>query len=97
LADIFVSYASEDRSRIQHLVGELESAGFSVWWDQDLRGGSRFSKNIETELTSATVVIVAWSENAVTSRWVADEADLALDDNCRQLSFWTGKVATRIV
>lgn len=78
LADIFVSYASEDRARIQQLVTEIEGAGFSVWWDREIRGGSRFSAEIEKELKQARVVLVAWSPAAITSRWVADEADLGL-------------------
>jgi adenylate cyclase len=79
LADIFVSYANEDRARIEPLVSELETAGYSVWWDRHLKGGTQFSAEIESELKSADVVLVAWSPNAVKSRWVADEADLALE------------------
>ena len=79
MADIFVSYASEDRSRIEPLVAELEDAGYSVWWDQELKGGTRFSKRIEQELISANVVLVGWSSQSVESRWVADEAELAME------------------
>jgi TolB-like protein len=79
LADIFISYANEDRTRIEPLVRELETAGYSVWWDRHLKGGARFSAEIESEVKSAEVVLVAWSPNAVKSRWVADEADLALE------------------
>ena len=79
LADIFVSYSSEDRARIERLVGHLEAAGYSVWWDRDLKGGTLFSERIESELTQASVVLLAWSANAIKSRWVADEADLALE------------------
>lgn len=79
MADIFVSYASEDRARIEPLVAELEGAGYSVWWDRQLKGGTRFSSEIETEVRHARVVLVAWSPNAIKSRWVADEADLALE------------------
>jgi adenylate cyclase len=81
LANIFVSYASEDRTRIEPLVAALEAAGYSVWWDGHLRGGSMFSKEIETELKAAHAVVVVWTEPAVNSRWVADEAELALRSN----------------
>ena len=77
MADIFVSYSSEDRARIEPLVGQLESQGFSVWWDSHLRGGSMFSKEIEAELQGAKAVVVAWTEPSIDSRWVADEAELA--------------------
>lgn len=79
LADIFVSYASQDRAQIEPLIGQLEGAGYSVWWDQELKGGSRFSERIEQELVEASVVVVVWSPHAARSRWVADEADLALE------------------
>jgi adenylate cyclase len=79
LADIFLSYASEDRAQIEPLVAQIEGAGYSVWWDQELKGGTRFSRRIELELTAAEVVIVAWSPHAIDSRWVVDEAELALE------------------
>ena len=53
MADIFISYASQDQARIRPLVAALEGAGYSVWWDHDLVGGSRFSKEIEAELVAA--------------------------------------------
>ncbi len=77
LADIFISYASEDRTRIKPLIEQLETAGYSVWWDRDMKGGMQFSKRIEHEVTEAKVVLVAWSPAAIESRWVADEAELA--------------------
>lgn len=78
LADIFVSYASSDRSKVEPFVAHLEAAGFSVWWDRQLQGGSMFSREIEAEVKQARVVLVVWSPDALESRWVADEAELAL-------------------
>ncbi len=78
MADIFISYASTDRDQIAPLVTHLESAGFSVWWDRRIQGGAVFSKEIETEVKNARVVLVIWSSDALNSRWVADEAELAL-------------------
>ena len=34
MADVFISYASEDRERVKPIVGSIEDAGFSVWWDR---------------------------------------------------------------
>ncbi len=75
---MFLSYASEDRDQIRDLVAFLEDAGLSVWWDNRLLGGSMFSTEIENELTQSEAVIVVWSRHSATSRWVADEAELAL-------------------
>jgi hypothetical protein len=74
LADIFVSYASQDRSLVAPLVERLEAEGYSVWWDRRIEAGAEFSKNIEFELDNSKVVIVAWSVSANDSSWVKDEA-----------------------
>ena len=79
MADIFVSYSSDDRVRVQGLIEQLQSAGFSTWWaDTELRGGTLFSKEIEAELEKAGVVVAVWTSSSLESRWVADEAELAL-------------------
>lgn|GEM_PF-1280831 len=77
MADIFISYARDDRDKLQHLASALESHGYSVWWDRNISGGAEFSQTIEAELMSASIVIVAWSTSSVTSHWVRDEADYA--------------------
>lgn len=74
MADIFISYASEDRERIGPLAAVLEQAGYCVWWDQKLRGGAVYADEIEKELHRSKAVIVAWSEQSVASTWVKDEA-----------------------
>ncbi|TNE58166.1 MAG: TIR domain-containing protein [Alphaproteobacteria bacterium] len=78
MADIFVSYSSHDHAEVKPLVEILEQKGYSVWWDNDLRGGSRFSEEIERELEQAKAVIVVWTKESRKSRWVTDEADCAL-------------------
>ncbi len=77
MADIFLSYAREDRASLEALAGTLEAQGFSVWWDRNISGGAEFSQLIEAELTAAAVVMVAWSASSVTSHWVRDEAEFA--------------------
>lgn len=79
MSDIFVSYAREDRERVASLVAELESAGFSLWWDSDISPGHSFSARIEEELDAASAVIVAWSKHSVGSNWVQAEATEGLD------------------
>lgn len=79
MADIFISYASNDLGRVHPLAEALSAEGFSVWWDKDLKGGARFSKVIEQEINNASSVIVVWSEASIESQWVADEAEIARD------------------
>ena len=43
MADIFLSYASEDRERIEPLVTILEAVGWTLWWDRDLIAGPSYA------------------------------------------------------
>ena len=79
MADIFISYVHSDRERVKPLVDALETVGFSVWWDRQIDAGAEFSKDIERELGAAKAVIVAWSAAGRDSRWVRDEASLAIE------------------
>ncbi len=79
VADVFLSYSRADQSRIERLVAALEEAGYSVWWDRHIDGGAEFSADIERELHAAKTVIVAWSKESTASRWVRDEASVALE------------------
>jgi YVTN family beta-propeller protein len=74
MADVFFSYQHMDRARIQPIVRLLEAAGLTIWWDQSLLAGDRFSMIISRELHVASCVIVAWSASSVRSTWVCDEA-----------------------
>ncbi len=79
MADIFVSYASEDRERIRLLVEMLERSGFSVWWDRHIATGESFDRVIERELDAASCVVVVWSAASVESNWVRNEANEGLE------------------
>jgi TIR domain len=39
MADIFLSYANEDRESARAVAGLLESAGCTVWWDRRIPAG----------------------------------------------------------
>jgi hypothetical protein len=77
VADVFISYASEDRDRIRLLAERLEGEGYSVWWDQDIPPGSDYMSYIFSELQAAPCVIVAWSASSVASHYVRSEAETA--------------------
>ena len=75
MADIFISYAREDREWVEKLAATLQAEGFSVWWDWDLLVGKRYRETIETELQTCKATIVVWSEQSVRSDFVRDEAE----------------------
>lgn len=74
MADIFFSYASEDRARVTPIVAALERRGWSVWWDREIVAGGSFEELIDAAIAEARCVVVAWSKHAVESRWVKNEA-----------------------
>ena len=77
MADVFISYKSEDRDRVADVAQGLESEGFEVWWDAALQGGETYDEVIERALHDAKVVVVLWSSRSVGSRWVRSEATVA--------------------
>jgi TolB-like protein len=81
VADVFVSYTSEDRVVAQQIARGLEGAGFSVWWDRHIHGGVDFTTEIQRQLNAARIVVVLWSSSSLDSKWVRDEAQQARDEN----------------
>ncbi len=79
MADVFISYAGEDRSSAAALCDALEASGWSVWWDRELAAGDEFAGLIERELDAAGCVVVLWSHAAARSRWVTAEGQRAFD------------------
>jgi hypothetical protein len=77
MADVFVSYASEDRDKAAALVEVLKAQGWSVWWDRDIPAGASWDESIQTGMTQARVMVVLWSRSSATSRMVKDEANYA--------------------
>ena len=47
---IFLSYAHGDRIQAQRLAAALKRAGYTVWWDAMIEGGTLFAKSIRDAL-----------------------------------------------
>lgn len=75
MADVFLSYAKEDRSRAQTIAAVLESCGWSVFWDRKITAGQDWRQILQSQLDSAGVVVVLWSHASVASTWVHEEAE----------------------
>jgi formylglycine-generating enzyme required for sulfatase activity len=74
MADIFLSYAREDRPRVEPLARALEAEGWTIWWDRRMRPGKTVEEVIQEELQAAKAVVVVWSTDSVSSHWVLEEA-----------------------
>lgn len=77
MADVFLSYARANLGAAKHVAANLRSAGFSVWFDENLPAHRAYSEVIEEQLDSADCVVVLWSKEAVSSQWVRSEANRA--------------------
>jgi hypothetical protein len=80
MADVFISYASEDRARVRPLADALQSRGFNLWWDRSLAAGQDYTAIIERELKAAKAVIVVWTQSSSSSSFVRDVAGRARDE-----------------
>src|SRR3954463_8416904 len=79
MADVFISYAREDRAVAQLLAQALEAGGRTVWWDREILPGNDFAELIAAELARAKAVMVVWSVASSKSGWGRDEAHEGLE------------------
>ena len=85
-AEVFISYASQDRERIIDLVKRLDDAGVSVWIDQmSIEGATMWSQEIVAAIRNCKVLILAISENSADSENVVKEVALASEGRKRIL------------
>ena len=62
-AEVFISYASEDRERILDLVERLRGAGVSVWIDHmGIEGATMWGQALVDASDSCTELILAISQ-----------------------------------
>jgi hypothetical protein len=74
MSDIFLSYTRADKHRAELFSELFARQGWSVWWDRQIPPGRSFDETIEYALNSARCVVVLWSQDSVSSRWVRTEA-----------------------
>ncbi len=76
---IFISYSRKDMDFIRKFAGDLEKAGYDVWWDlTDLQGGDDWVRQIPAAIQTSQFVLVVLSPNSVASEWVQKEYTQAL-------------------
>ena len=78
MADVFISFAPEDRVWAGTLARELSSAGFDVLWDLS-PGLGEAQRDVEDELAAAKAIITVWSSASRNSNWVRDVAQEAFE------------------
>ncbi|MGB7875712.1 MAG: toll/interleukin-1 receptor domain-containing protein [Anaerolineales bacterium] len=76
---VFISYSRKDIKFARRVAGDLESAGFEVWWDiSDLIGGDDWVRVIPAAIAASQFFVVLLSPDAIQSEWVSKEYTYAL-------------------
>lgn len=78
---VFLSYASEDRAKVEMLYANLTAAGYSAWMDKkDLLPGQNWEREIRNIIKQSDAFIACLSKNSITKRgFIQKEIKFALD------------------
>lgn len=79
MADVFISYAREDRARAEEVANGLSALGLDSFWDTDIPPGQTWADYIEGKLAQCKIVVVLWTEHSTKSQWVREEARMGRD------------------
>ncbi|MES1201853.1 MAG: DUF805 domain-containing protein [Pseudomonadota bacterium] len=79
MADVFISYAREDKPSADRIANALKGAGYDVFWDSEIPPGQTWADYIEGKLASAKIAVVLWSATSTKSQWVREEARMGRD------------------
>jgi len=72
-SSFFISYAHADAAYVARLADHLRRSTLPLWFDAELRWGSRFTQEIRRRVAHALGVIVVMSPAAAASEWVERE------------------------
>lgn len=88
MADVFISYAREDRDTAQRIANALETQRYTVWWDREILAGDQFDEVIERELDLAKSVIVLWSNSNETGAILLNDPSRGYYVRIRESAGW---------
>lgn len=64
---LYLSYRRHDRDRVRAIATHLEELGMSIWWDDMLRAGDAFERQLSAKLAEADVVVSFLTRNSVSA------------------------------
>jgi TolB-like protein/Flp pilus assembly protein TadD len=89
-SDVFVSYASEDVTVAEAIVGVLEKNGIKCWIaPRDVTPGSQYADEIVGAINDAKVFVLVLSEHAIASPHVGREVERAASKRRRVIALKT--------
>ena len=72
---VFISYKREDEADARALRDALALLGIETWWDKDIPADVNFRSHIAERLEDAGCVLTLWSQAALHSDWLQEEAE----------------------
>jgi hypothetical protein len=80
----FISYNNKDTEFAGRLHDDLQNHGVRCWFaPEDLKIGDQIRPRIDQEIRLRDKLLVILSENSVTSEWVGDEVEAALEEESK--------------
>jgi hypothetical protein len=76
-SSVFISYAHENARIVSAVVERIERAGYSVWYDRDIKVSSVWTDEIAGAIDGCEVVVVFLSRESVASLFVQSEIEYA--------------------
>lgn len=76
--DIFISYSTKDKERVQRTVSELRNKGYRIWIDEEgISSGEQFKKAIVEGLSNSRIMLFFSSLHSNNSEWTEKEIGYA--------------------
>ena len=76
---VFVCYSHDDRDTVDEQIRWLKGQGFSVWFDEAIEAGSRWSDDLARAVEGCAAFLYFVSPRSVSSRHCLDEVHFALE------------------
>ena len=81
MANIFMSFKTDDTGRVQPIYDAFKAHGYSVFWSNNIRKGAPdYQAIIRKEIREAPVVVVIWTSASAQSSPVIQESSQAEHD-----------------
>jgi hypothetical protein len=76
---VFVCYAHDERETVVAQIDWLRAQGFTVWFDEAIEAGSRWSDDLARAVEGCSAFLYFLSPRSVSSRYCLDEVHFALE------------------
>ena len=76
---VFVSYSHNNKQEVCDVIAQLQKDGYRVWYDEGVKPGAKWSKNVADHLQNCSFFIAMLSGEYLASSNCLDELEFARD------------------